>query len=216
MAGWIDRLGAVWVEGQLTQINIRPNTKTVFMVLRDPAADMSLSVTCPRDLVLAAPVKLTEGTQVVVCVKPSFFTGRGTFSLQLSEIRAVGSASYWPGSNGCAGCWRPRVCSMPASNVRCPSSSMVGLITGRASAAEHDVTTVCGDSLAWRFALRSAIPLCGGLPPWLKSSMPLRCLDADPAVDVIIIERWGAASKIFFRSPTRHCVGPSPRAGRRW
>ncbi len=90
VASWIDRLGTVWVEGQLAQITMRPNSKTVFMVLRDPAADMSLNVTCPRDLILGAPVKLTEGTQVVVCGKPSFYTGRGTFSLRLSEIRAVG------------------------------------------------------------------------------------------------------------------------------
>ena len=44
--GWIDRLGSVWVEGQLTQINARNNANTVFMVLRDPAADMSMRV-CP-------------------------------------------------------------------------------------------------------------------------------------------------------------------------
>ena len=74
VAGWIDKLGTVWVEGQLAQINMRPNSNTVFMVLRDPAADMSLSVTCSRDLVLSAPVRLTEGTQVVVCGKPSFYT----------------------------------------------------------------------------------------------------------------------------------------------
>src|SRR4029078_6709034 len=52
--------------------------------------DMSLSVTCSRDLVLRAPVKLTEGTQVVVCGKPSFYAVRAPFSLRLSEIRAVG------------------------------------------------------------------------------------------------------------------------------
>ena len=90
VAGWIDKLGTVWVEGQLTQIKVRPDAKTVFMVLRDPAADMSLNVTCPRDLVLSAPVKLTEGVQVVVCGKPTFYTGRGAFSLRLNEIRAVG------------------------------------------------------------------------------------------------------------------------------
>ena len=66
IASWIDKLGAVWVEGQLTQINIRPGAKTVFMVLRDPAADMSLTVTAPRDLIDNAPVKLVEGVQVVV------------------------------------------------------------------------------------------------------------------------------------------------------
>lgn len=75
VAGWIDKLGAVWVEGQLAQITMRPDAKTVFMVLRDPAADMSLTVTCSRDLVLSAPVKLAEGVQVVVCGKPSFYTG---------------------------------------------------------------------------------------------------------------------------------------------
>ena len=37
--------------GQMTQISMRPNANTVFMVLRDPAADMSIGVTCSRDLV---------------------------------------------------------------------------------------------------------------------------------------------------------------------
>src|ERR1700722_4742412 len=62
----------------------------VLRVLRDPAADMSLTVTAPRNLVDNAPVKLVEGVQVVVCGKPNFFTGRGTLTLRLSEIRAVG------------------------------------------------------------------------------------------------------------------------------
>ena len=53
VASWIDKLGTVWVEGQLAQVNMRPDAKTVFMVLRDPAADMSLTVTCSRDLVRA-------------------------------------------------------------------------------------------------------------------------------------------------------------------
>ena len=79
VASWIDKLGSVWVEGQLTQISMRPGAGTVFMVLRDPAADMSMSVTCSRELVLTAPVKLSEGTQVVVCGKPQFYTGRGSF-----------------------------------------------------------------------------------------------------------------------------------------
>jgi len=46
VAQWIDRLGSVWVEGQITQINARPGTRTAFLVLRDPSVDMSLSVTC--------------------------------------------------------------------------------------------------------------------------------------------------------------------------
>jgi exodeoxyribonuclease VII large subunit len=26
VAAWIDRLGSIWVEGQITQINVRPGT----------------------------------------------------------------------------------------------------------------------------------------------------------------------------------------------
>ncbi|MCB0944863.1 MAG: exodeoxyribonuclease VII large subunit, partial [Mycobacterium sp.] len=88
VAAWIDKLGTVWVEGQLTQINLR--SSTAYMVLRDPAANMSLDIICPRDLVAAAPVKLTEGTQVIVRGKPSFYTVRGSFSLRVNAIRAVG------------------------------------------------------------------------------------------------------------------------------
>ena len=44
---WIEKLGTVWVEGQIAQLSLRPNTSTAFITLRDPAADMSLSVTLP-------------------------------------------------------------------------------------------------------------------------------------------------------------------------
>ena len=156
VAGWIDKLGTVWVEGQLAQINMRPDSKTVFMVLRDPAADMSLTVTCSRDLVLNAPVKLAEGTQVVVCGKPSFYTGRGTFSLRLSEIRAVGVGELLARIDrlrrllDAEGLFDPRL-KRPIPFL----PNMIGLITGRASAAERDVTTVATATLA-RGAFRRA------------------------------------------------------------
>ena len=138
VAGWIDKLGTVWVEGQLTQINLRNDSKTVFMVLRDPAANMSLTVTCPRDLVLSAPVKLTEGTQVVVCGKPTFYTVRGSFSLRLSEIRAVGMGELLARIERlrrlleAEGLFDPRL-KRPLPFL----PSTIGLITGRASAAGH-------------------------------------------------------------------------------
>ena len=47
IAAWVDRLGAVWVEGQLAQVTARPGTGTAFLVLRDPAADVSLQLTAP-------------------------------------------------------------------------------------------------------------------------------------------------------------------------
>ena len=130
----------------------------MFMVLRDPAADMSLTVTCPRDSGAdSAPVKLAEGTQVVVCGKPSFYTGRGTFSLRLSEIRAVGVGELLARIErlrrllDAEGLFDPRL-KRPIPFL----PNMIGLITGRASAAERDVTTVAAARWpAVRFAVRN-------------------------------------------------------------
>jgi len=39
---WIARLGEVWMEGQLAQVSRRPGAGTVFLTVRDPAADISM------------------------------------------------------------------------------------------------------------------------------------------------------------------------------
>lgn len=193
VAGWIDKLGVVWVEGQLAQITMRPNSNTVFMVLRDPAADMSLTVTCSRDLVLAAPVKLSEGTQVVVCGKPSFYTGRGTFSLRLSEIRAVGVGELLARIDrlrrllDAEGLFDPRL-KRPIPFL----PNTIGLITGRASAAEHDVTTVAAARWpAVRFAVRNTV--VQGPNAVAQIVAALRELDQDADVDVIVVARGGGS-----------------------
>ncbi|ORA10604.1 exodeoxyribonuclease VII large subunit [Mycobacterium asiaticum] len=193
VAGWIDKLGTVWVEGQLAQINLRPNSGTVFMVLRDPAADMSLTVTCSRDLVLNAPVKLTEGTQVVVCGKPSFYTGRGTFSLRLSEIRAVGVGELLARIErlrrllDAEGLFDQRL-KRPIPFL----PNVIGLITSRASHAERDVTTVAAARWpAVRFAIRHAAVQGVNAVPQLVEA--LGDLDRDPEVDVIVIARGGGS-----------------------
>lgn len=193
VAKWIDRLGQVWVEGQLTQIDVRPGSKTVFMVLRDPAADMSLTVTCPPDMVRNAPVKLTEGTQVVVCGKPTFYTVRGSFSLRLSEIRAVGIGELLARIErlrqllAAEGLFDARL-KRPVPFL----PARIGLITGRASAAEHDVTSVAlARWPAVQFAVRNT-PVQG---PHAVTEIvaALHALDADPSVDVIVLARGGGS-----------------------
>lgn len=193
VAGWIDKLGTVWVEGQLAQVSMRSDSKTVFMVLRDPAADMSLTVTCPRDLVLNAPVKLAEGTQVVVRGKPSFYTGRGTFSLRLSEIRAVGVGELLARIDrlrrllDAEGLFDPRL-KRPIPFL----PNLIGLITGRASAAERDVKTVAaGRWPAVRFAVRNTAVQGPNAVAQIVDA--LRELDGDADVDVIVLARGGGS-----------------------
>ena len=154
---WIEKLGTVWIEGEVAQLSMRPNTSTAFITLRDPAADMSLSVTCPRDLVMNAPVKLSEGTRVIMLGRPNFFVGRGTFSLRVNQIRAVGVGELLARIDrlrkllAAEGLFDPRL-KRPIPFL----PNTVGLITGRASAAEHDVVSVAKDRWpAVTFAIRN-------------------------------------------------------------
>ena len=193
VAGWIDKLGAVWVEGQIAQLTLRPNSNTAFITLRDPAADMSLSLTCPRDLVVNAPVRMTDGTQVIVFGKPNFYTGRGTFSLRVSEIRAVGIGELLARIErlrrllDAEGLFDPR---LKRSLPFLPDT--IGLITGRASAAEHDIMAVTtGRWPAVRFSVRHTVVQGPNAVPQIVEA--LRGLDADPAVDVIVLARGGGS-----------------------
>lgn len=193
VAKWIDRLGTVWVEGQIAQLTMRPGSNTAWLVLRDPAADMSLSLTCPRDLVANAPVKLAEGVQVIVYGKPQFYTGRGTFSLRVTDIRAVGIGELLARIDrlrrllDAEGLFDPRL-KRPIPFL----PNTIGLITGRASAAEHDVMAIA--SARWpavRFEVRNTA--VQGLNAVAQIVEALAELDADPHVDVIILARGGGS-----------------------
>jgi exodeoxyribonuclease VII large subunit len=191
VASWIEKLGVVWVEGQLTEIRARG--ATTYMVLRDPAADMSVRVTASSDLVRNAPVQLTEGTQVVVCGKPQFDPRRGSFSLRLSEIRAVGLGELLARIErlrrllDAEGLFDPRL-KRPLPFL----PNLIGLITGRGGAAEHDVTTVAAARWpAVRFAIRNTA--VQGTNAVVQIVEALRELDGDPKVDVIVIARGGGS-----------------------
>ncbi|WP_101952496.1 exodeoxyribonuclease VII large subunit [Mycobacterium sp. 3519A] len=191
IAKYIDRLGVVWIEGQLTELKLRQTT--AWMVLRDPAADMSLTVSCARDLVANAPVPLAEGTQVIMCGKPQFYTRNGSFSLRISEIRAVGLGELLARIErlrrllDAEGLFDPRL-KRPLPFL----PRTVGLITGRASHAERDVVTCATDR--WpgvRFAVRNTVVQGPNTVPQVVEA--LRDLDNDPDVDVIVIARGGGS-----------------------
>src|SRR3954465_10705343 len=78
ISGWVDRLGPVWVEGQVAQVNRRQGLNTVFLTLRDAGGDISIAVPCPRQVFDSLTPPMVEGASVVVHAKPSFYANRGT------------------------------------------------------------------------------------------------------------------------------------------
>jgi exodeoxyribonuclease VII large subunit len=187
IADWINRLGQVWVEGQVTQIG--RSAGTFFLTLRDPVADVSLQVTCQR--AMGEALDLEEGARVVVHAKPGFFLGRGSLSLVADDIRLVGTGELL------ARIERLKVLltqeGLFAAERKRPLPFLpgaIGLITGRESAAERDVLETARRRWpAVTFEVRNvavqghlAVEQCIGA---------LRALDGQ--VDVIVIARGGGS-----------------------
>jgi exodeoxyribonuclease VII large subunit len=189
IADWIAKLGAVWVEGQITQISARPGTATAFLTLRDPAADVSITLTCPTGMAR----ELTEGSRVVVHGRPGYFLNRGTLSLRVDEIRAVGIGELLARIERLRRAMANEGLFDPRRKRPLPFlPNQIGLITGRASAAEHDVLT--NAQARWpaaRFTIVNvAVQGALAVPQILKA---LDRLDRDPEVDVIVLARGGGS-----------------------
>ncbi len=191
IAQWVGRLGKVWVEGQVTQLSRRPGT--VFLTLRDPVADVSLSVTCPRGVSDAVVPPLVEGARVVVHAKPDFYLSRGTLSLQAYEIRPVGVGELLARLERLKGVLAAE--GLFAADRKQPLPflpTVVGLVTGRASAAERDVLE--NARRRWpsvRFDVRE-VAVQGHLAVE-QVIAALRSLDAAPEVQVIVLARGGGS-----------------------
>jgi len=193
IADWINRLGTVWVEGQITQISARPGAATAFITLRDPAADISLALTCSANLVRDTKPELAEGNRVVVRGRPTFYVGRGQLSLRVDEIRAVGIGELLARIERLRRQLAAEGLFDPARKRPMPFlPRTVGLITGRASAAERDVLT--NASARWpavRFrVVNVAVQGATAVPQILTA---LATLDNDPDVDVIVLARGGGS-----------------------
>ncbi len=187
---YIDRLGPIWVEGEISEINER--TGMAFIRLRDTSVDMSLSVMCHRT-VLAAVSPLPQNARVVILAKVSFYTKNGSISLSAKEIRQVGIGELLArlehlkqllASEGLFALDRKK--SLPLLPRR------VGLICGRNSAAEKDV--VENARRRWpavQFEIREVA--VQGAAAVIEVSDALRELETNPEVDVIIITRGGGS-----------------------
>lgn len=190
---WVGRLGRVWVEGQLAELRVRPGTATVFATLRDPHAELSMQLSCGREVVEAVHPPLAGGARVVAWVQPEVWLARGSLSLRAHDIRPVGVGALLArleqlrrllAAEGLFAAARKR----PLPFV----PGVVGVVTGRGSAAERDVV----DNARRRWpGVRFRVVNVAVQGPTAGAEMiaALRRLDADPDVDVIVLARGGGS-----------------------
>lgn len=191
IASWVARLGEVWVEGQVAQLTRRPGVSTAFLTLRDTDANISMTVTCPRHLVEAAGV--IEGARVVLRARPDFYAERGALSLRASDIRQVGLGELLARLEQLKRLLSQEGLFAPERKRPLPFwPHTIGLITGRASAAEHDVVENSRRRLPGaRFRIEHAATQ--GPSAVADIVAALSRLDADPEVEVIVVARGGGS-----------------------
>jgi exodeoxyribonuclease VII large subunit len=193
IGGWVGRLGRVWVEGQITQLTRRPGQATCFLVLRDTAAEMSLQVAAPRSLVDALDPPLAEGGRVVVWAQPDFRPQRGTLSLTAYDVRPVGVGALLARLEQLRKTLAAE--GLFAAEHKRPLPFLprtIGLVTGRASAAERDV--VDNARRRWpavQFRIEN-VAVQGGYAV-TEVIAAVQRLDRDPEVDVIVLARGGGS-----------------------
>jgi exodeoxyribonuclease VII large subunit len=189
---YINRLGQVWVEGEIAQLNDRAGSGMVYIRLRDPSVDMYLEVTCPRS-VFKAVAPLSENARVVINSKVNFYTPTGRLSLNAKEIRQVGLGELLARLEALKKVLAAEGLFALERKKPLPFlPNKIGLICGRASAAEKDVKENARRRWpAVRFETREVA--VQGADAVIQVSAALRELDNDPEIDVIIITRGGGS-----------------------
>lgn len=193
IAEWIKRLGEVWVEGQITQINARTGAGQAYLGLRDLEKNASAQVVTASANLAGLNPALSEGDRVVLLIKPEYWINSGRLQLRAREIRAVGLGDLLArverlrqelAAEGLFA--KDRKQSLPFLPRR------IGLICGRDSAAERDV--IENAVRRWpgiEFELRQVA--VQGLTAAAAVTQALLELDGRPDVDVIVITRGGGS-----------------------
>ncbi|WP_311478620.1 exodeoxyribonuclease VII large subunit [uncultured Gulosibacter sp.] len=187
--GWLDKLGTVWVEGELTSFQVRGGH--AYAKLRDLNEDVSLSLVVWRSTLAKLTEQFQQGDRVMVFGKIDFWVKGGTLSLQVMNMRHAGLGNLLEQLRKLAEQLAAE--GLFATERKQPLPFLpqcIGLITGKDSDAEKDVRR--NAELRWpAVQFRTIHTRVQGEGTAEQVITALETLDADPEVDVIIIARGG-------------------------
>ncbi len=187
--GYIERLGAVWVEGEITQWGISGGN--VYGKLKDLSEDATVSFTVWSSVKARLTEEFKQGDRAIALVKPNYWVKAGSLTMQVLELRHVGLGDMLERLERL----RRKLASegLFDGSRKKPLPFLphcIGLITGKDSDAEKDV--IRNAQLRWPAVdFRVVHATMQGDRIVGEVTAAIRRLDADPQVDVIILARGG-------------------------
>lgn len=188
---YIGRLGTIWIEGQLAEVN--PRKGLTYLSLRDTDRDVSLSLYMASGVMESLATTVEQGSRVLVQVKADWWAKRGSLQFKVLQIRAVGIGELMARLEALRNLLAAEGLFNEERKKPLPFlPRRIGLICGQASDAMHDV--IENAKRRWpdvQFEVREVA--VQGVNCVRQVSAALTELDAISDIDVIVIARGGGA-----------------------
>ena len=188
---YIGRLGTIWIEGQLAEVN--PRKGLTYLSLRDTDRDVSLSLYIASGVMDSLATTVEQGSRVLVQVKADWWAKRGSLQFKVLQMRAVGIGELMARLEALRNLLAAEGLFNEDRKKPLPFlPRRIGLICGQASDAMHDV--IENAKRRWpdvQFEVREVA--VQGVNCVRQVSDALTELDAIPDIDVIVIARGGGA-----------------------
>ncbi|TFD50628.1 exodeoxyribonuclease VII large subunit [Cryobacterium frigoriphilum] len=187
--GYIERLGTVWVEGEVTQWG--GSGGNVYGKLKDLGEDATVSFTIWSSVKSRLTADFKQGDRVIALVKPNYWVKGGTLTMQVFDLRHVGIGDLLERLERLRAQLAQEGLFDRSRKVALPFlPACIGLVTGKDSDAEKDV--IRNAQLRWpAVEFRLAYAAVQGDRAVAEVTAAIQLLDADPTVDVIIVARGG-------------------------
>jgi len=186
---YIDRLGTIWVEGEISQWG--QSGGNVYGKLKDLTEDATVSFTVWSSVRAKLTNDFKQGDRVIALVKPNYWVKGGTLTMQVFDLRHVGLGDMLERLERLRKQLAGEGLFDASRKVRLPFlPHCIGLVTGKDSDAEKDVLR--NAQLRWpAVEFRVVHAAVQGDRMVAEVTTAIKRLDADPEVDVIIVARGG-------------------------
>jgi exodeoxyribonuclease VII large subunit len=188
---WIEKLGRVWVEGELQQIQLRGTN--LFGSLRDLDLENSIEIHAFDATDDDIEAGLKQGDRVVALLQPAFWAKNGKLTMRVLKMHKVGLGELLERIERLRQQIIKEGLADPARKKPLPFlPNKIGLITGANSDAEKDVLQNARNR--WPEVQFEVVhTLVQGDRAAAEIVMAMQQLDSMSEVDVIIIARGGGS-----------------------